>query len=99
VGLIINGAYAGGGNDSFKAHAAPGSYLEAWVEIQTPNDANWRRLTPSNDAYRLYQNNVHDCLNIDDINGSITLRIQAALSVAPTDTIDLDWQILFDVSG
>lgn len=99
VTVIINGAYAGGGNDSFKAHGAAGSSLTVWIEIQTPLDANWRIMTPLTDNYRLYQNNGHDCLVIDGITASTMFRIRAALSAAPSDTIDLDWQILIDTSG
>ena len=90
--FTINGAYAGGGNDSFKAHAAALSYLEAYIETQTLNDANWRRVTASSDEYRLYQNDTQDCLVIDNVTLQNTCRLVVKLSVAPTDTIDLDWQ-------
>ncbi len=99
---IVVGNYVGL-NDSFKAHAAGGSYIEAYIEIQTINNiGNWTRITPSNDAYRLYQNDVHDAIVIDCITGmsvqsEVGARVQltVVLSVAPTDTIDLDWVMTF----
>jgi len=93
VAALINGAY---GADSFKTNAVAGSYLEAWVEIQTADDANWRRLTPSNDSYRIYTTDAQDILAIDNIEGATMYRVRCALSVAPDDDVELDYMFLFE---
>jgi hypothetical protein len=93
ISALINGAY---GADSFKVNAVAGSYLEAWVEIQTADDANWRRLTPSNDSYRIYTTDAQDILAIDNIEGATMYRVRCALSVAPDDDVELDYMFLFE---
>jgi len=92
ISMIINCARAAG----FKANATGGSYLEAWVQIQTADDANWRRLTPSNDSYRIYTTDAQDILAIDNIEGATMFRVQCALSAAPTGTVNLDYMFLFE---
>jgi hypothetical protein len=99
---IVVGNYIGL-NDSFKTNAASGSYMEAYIEIQTINNiGTWTRITPSSDAYRLYQNDVHDAIVIDCITGMSTqlemgarVQLTVVLSEVPTDTIDLDWVMTF----
>jgi hypothetical protein len=92
ISMIINCARAAG----FKANATAGSYLEAWVQIQTADDANWRRLTPSTDSYRIYTGDAQDILAIDSIAGATMFRVQCALSAAPADTVNLDYMFLFE---
>ena len=96
ISLLINGNHTGGPTGSFKADAAPGSYLEAWIETQPADDANWRRLTPSNDSYRIYTTDTQDILAIDSIAGATMFRVRCALSVAPTTDVDLDFMLLFE---
>jgi hypothetical protein len=97
INLMINGAH---GVNSFKANAAALSYLEAWIDIQPADDANWRRLTPSAAAYRLLKADTHDILAIDNISGNIAgatmFRVQCALSLAPAADIDIDYMFLFE---
>ena len=97
VSITLNGGYAGGAHGSFKANATAGSFLEAWVEVQTVNGgATWYRATPSTDEYRLVTTDAQDFLTIDNINGIVAFRVRAALSAAPTATVDLDWQVIID---
>ena len=94
--VIVNGAYALGSNGSFKANAAPNSYLEAWIEVQTVNDpADWRRITPSNDNFRLNKTDAHDCLVIDSVNAQRVCRVRVSVNIHPSATIDLDWQVIY----
>jgi hypothetical protein len=96
ISVLINGNHTGGPNDSFKNHAAAGSYLEAWVDIQPADDANWRRLTPSNTTYQLQKAAVNDILALSNVAGAVMYRVRCSLSAAPDDDVDLDFMFLFE---
>ena len=99
ITAMVNCDYVAGPNDSFKNHAVVGSYIEIYIEIYTPSEAAWKRITPSSGEYRLRTTDDLDVLVIDHV-AAITgrFRLMAVLELAPTDTIELDWTILFDVN-